>query len=372
MIKKYFIELGIKIGVGIISILLAVLLFYIFFYHRHDFGEWSLVKEPSCTDEGVETRVCSCGATENRYLAKEEHIPGEWVVDADYNEKTISCTVCQTVLKTEALSEHTHNWSKWEIEKEATCTEAGILARTCECGARDENTLAKAEHIFGDWETVKEPECEALGLRERSCNCGETETEDIPALDHAMGEWVFNESMDERHYPCSRCGKILQIEELIFSEGLEIENGIVIGIGSCADTEITIPFMHEGKVITEIADKAFYKNKTVERITLPQTVYKIGSQAFWQCSSLRYVNLENVTEISDRAFAHCTSLLEIEINQSLTKLEMSVFECCDSLSVINFSGSVEQWNALPKNEYWDEYTNNYTVYCTNGEIQKER
>lgn len=372
MKKKFFIELAIKIGLGILTFLIIVLLLYVFFYHRHSYGDWQMIRETSCAKEGVEQRACSCGATENRYIAKLAHTEGEWVLDLEAKEKSLVCSVCQTVIKCEPISEHVHSFGEWVTESDATCTSTGLVVRTCECGAREENILAVLDHVFGDWEITSEPSCEETGTKTRTCECGKTQDETLPSLDHVEGEWIYNNSMDAKNYPCERCGEILRTEEIIFSKGLEIENGIVLGIGTCTDTEIIIPFMHDGVLITEIAEKAFYKQKSIERVTVPPSLTKIGSQAFWQCSSLRYVNLENVTEIGDRAFAHCTSLDRVSINININKLEMSAFECCSSLSSIIFNGTVEQWSAIPKNEYWDEYTGEYTVYCSNGKIIKER
>ena len=29
--------------------------------HAHNFGEWSITKDATCTEEGVKTRYCDCG-----------------------------------------------------------------------------------------------------------------------------------------------------------------------------------------------------------------------------------------------------------------------------------------------------------------------
>lgn len=49
----------------------------------HDFGEWMTVIQQTCESDGLERRVCPCGAVEERVLAALGHSFGEWVVDSD-------------------------------------------------------------------------------------------------------------------------------------------------------------------------------------------------------------------------------------------------------------------------------------------------
>ena len=48
----------------------------------HDFGPWTVTTEPSCTEKGEETRVCSHDAShkETRYINAKGHNWGEWMV----------------------------------------------------------------------------------------------------------------------------------------------------------------------------------------------------------------------------------------------------------------------------------------------------
>ena len=65
-----------------------------------------------------------------------------------------------------------------------------------------------------------------------------------------------------------------------------------------------------------IADDAFYKNKIIESIVIPNTVINIGEYAFADCPMLYRVHFEDgsqLYEIKDRAFANCTGLIDINI-----------------------------------------------------------
>ena len=47
---------------------------------------------------------------------------------------------------------HTHAFGEWVTVKEATEAEEGLKERTCECGEKETETIAKLEHVhnFGD------------------------------------------------------------------------------------------------------------------------------------------------------------------------------------------------------------------------------
>lgn len=57
----------------IITIILSVTLCIVFSRHTHEFGEWYIVTESTCTVEGTEARSCECGESEERSIALKEH-----------------------------------------------------------------------------------------------------------------------------------------------------------------------------------------------------------------------------------------------------------------------------------------------------------
>ena len=71
--------------------------------HTCMFGEWSVLKSPTCNAEGTQTRACSgCGATETKPIEKTECTFGEWVTETEptveaVGLKTRTCTVCEKI-----------------------------------------------------------------------------------------------------------------------------------------------------------------------------------------------------------------------------------------------------------------------------------
>lgn len=66
----------------------------------HDWGEWTVIKEPNCSEEGVEERVCKLNG-EHKQI---RNVP---------------------------KSANAHVWGEWHVIKEANCTEKGKEERIC-------------------------------------------------------------------------------------------------------------------------------------------------------------------------------------------------------------------------------------------------
>ena len=76
--------------------------------HEHEYGEWKVDKEATCTDVGSRSHVCECGASESETIPAMGHTSGEWVLDADSSctangSKHQICSVCKDTIKTESI-----------------------------------------------------------------------------------------------------------------------------------------------------------------------------------------------------------------------------------------------------------------------------
>lgn len=114
------------------------------------------------------------------------------------------------------------------------------------------------------------------------------------------------------------------------SKGIEFKsNGdgtcAVVGIGNCEDNEIVIPNKSpEGDSVTEIADEAF-KNTEITSVEMPNSITKIGTEAFWNCKALKDIKFSNSLKIiGSKAFSNCVNIEELCLPDSLEEFERTV------------------------------------------------
>ena len=100
-------------------------------------------------------------------------------------------------------------------------------------------------------------------------------------------------------------------------------------------TTVTIPAtvtLADGTkaVVTEIAPKAFYKNKKIKSITIGKNVTKIGKNAFYGCKNLKKITIKSKkfkkNSIGKNAFKGIYKKATVYIPKSLTKKKISTYK----------------------------------------------
>lgn len=145
-------------------------------------------------------------------------------------------------------------------------------------------------------------------------------------------------------------------------------------------TSLTVPFV--GSSATD-AKAFFYFFGGNDNGSVPSSLKNvtitgnstIARAAFFQCTGLISVTISGNTVIDGFAFNRCTGLTSVTIGNGVTYIGESAFRSCDQLTDITFNGTKAQWNAIDKftggNGFpWDHDTGNYTVHCTDGDIEK--
>ena len=111
------------------------------------------------------------------------------------------------------------------------------------------------------------------------------------------------------------------------------------------EAEVTVPSEIDGYIVQEISSSAFADNTTVEKVMLPETVERIGTNIFKGCTKLTYVGFgSKMTTISGGMFSGCTSLAEIDIPAGITYIGSDAFSGCTSLAAVNFPETLKTIN----------------------------
>lgn len=105
-------------------------------------------------------------------------------------------------------------------------------------------------------------------------------------------------------------------------------------------TSVQIP-----DTVTEIGSNAFYNCSSLKSVTIqdnkPSCVKKIGRQAFMFCSELTDIPiLDSVTEIGSESFHHCEKLDTVTIPEGVTSVADGMFSYCYSLHTVTLPDSV--------------------------------
>ena len=88
---------------------------------------------------------------------------------------------------------------------------------------------------------------------------------------------------------------------------------------------------------------AFYQCKSLETVSLPETVEDIKDVAFSECRNLKKINLpKNLTRIGSGAFRFCESLEEVSMEDKVGVIQSNAFENCVRLRVVRLSQGLRE------------------------------
>ena len=95
--------------------------------------------------------------------------------------------------------------------------------------------------------------------------------------------------------------------------------------------------------ITNISGYAFYEEKNLTSVKIPETVNRIGNWAFLDCEGLKNVNIpDGVKRIESWTFSNCSSLTNITVPDSVTVLDGLAFSYCTNLKNIELSKNLTE------------------------------
>lgn len=108
-------------------------------------------------------------------------------------------------------------------------------------------------------------------------------------------------------------------------------------------TAVVVPAEIEGLPLTTIGNWAFTRNETLQSVELPQSVTRIGMEAFSYCRNLEELRLGNaLNRIESYAFFGCSSLESILLPETLTELGPYAFSGCLQLREISLPSGLSR------------------------------
>lgn len=366
--------------------------------HVHDY-EKTVITPATCTTTGVLYLKCTiCGDSYHDEIPATAHTETTLkAVAPTCNKSGLTegkyCSVCNEVLiaQEELAATGEHLYTATIVE--ATCTSMGSISFTCSCG--DNHFYYNAEmtgHTWSDWKNVSEATCTESGLMQRSCTkCNFNEDKIIP------GSHRYKDGT------CILCSKTLD-----YSEGLEYslkddKSGYILtGLGTCTDSIIRIPETYQGLPVTEISNGILAYNENLEGVIISKNIEDIGEYVLRCCpkATVISVDLDNqyyrsegnclieratgrliagcmtsviptdgsITVIENDAFSGHTGLVSVYIPVSVTRIGINTFENC-GFTAITYEGTMAQWEALEKGTF-NNNCPSCIVHCADGDISK--
>lgn len=128
----------------------------------------------------------------------------------------------------------------------------------------------------------------------------------------------------------------------------EIDGIRVSRIGECAFENCrSLESVTVGQSVTEIGDAAFRNCKKLRSITILDGVAIIGNSVFYGCTNLVSITIPNSTKsLGDDVFSNCHGLVSITIPESVQSMGVRAFYKCTSLEIINVSGGNPAYSSI--------------------------
>lgn len=271
----------------------------------------------------------------------------QWIISLLTIALCLGLCACDTknIVPTQIATDapHRHQFGQWEVIEEPSCEAVGLMKRFCQCGEAEVQELARTVHRF------TEPTCTVP----KTCTaCGAIEGEALGhcvVIDQGVLPGPTEDGLTEGKH-CDVCGEILVAQVMVpatgslglayrvNSDGLSCT---ITGMGSCKDTDVVIPAVYDGYIVTALGERAFYGCKKLLSIRLPDTITEVGRAVFGRCDHLEQVNIpEGLTYIGADMFWDCDRLTSFEIPEHVTVIKQSSFLGCDRLISITIPRSV--------------------------------
>lgn len=120
----------------------------------------------------------------------------------------------------------------------------------------------------------------------------------------------------------------------------------VYGLDDDTDkVNLVIPAEINGLPVTEIADEAFYNEKAIVSVELPDTIIRIGKWSFEECENLISVNIPSSVKIIGNYAFTGTALKKISIPKSVETMDYA-FSSCKNLTTVTLEDGITVYSGF--------------------------
>lgn len=291
----------------------------------HEWGEWQTTLAQTCTTDGKEERICSkCSKKEERTLKATGHksetvgAKAPTCKEDGYTGDEV-CKVCHETLNkgTTIPKTDSHEWGKWTIKRESTCTEKGEQSRKCAvCGEEEIESLPLAKHSWDNGKVTQAPSYTKVGVKTWTCSeCGKTKTTTLAKL--PMPKAGTKVIVGGNQYTVTKAGS-----EVRFSKA------------NAKARAITVPSTIKAKGITykvtSIGTNAFKNCKKLTKATIGANVKVIKAKAFNNCPKLKTVTIKTVLltkkTASKKCFSKVSKRMVIKVPKKVKMAYVKIFK----------------------------------------------
>lgn len=291
----------------------------------HQWGEWQTTLAQTCTTDGKEERICSkCSKKEERTLKATGHksetvgAKAPTCKEDGYTGDEV-CKVCHETLNkgTTIPKTDSHEWGKWTIKRESTCTEKGEQSRKCTvCGEEEIESLPLAKHTWDNGKVTQAPSYTKVGVKIWTCSeCGKTKTTTLAKL--PMPKAGTKVIVGGNQYTVTKAGS-----EVRFSKA------------NAKARAITVPSTIKAKAITykvtSIGTNAFKNCKKLTKATIGANVKVIKAKAFNNCPKLKAVTIKTALltkkTASKKCFSKVSKKMVIKVPRKVKKTYAKIFK----------------------------------------------
>lgn len=291
----------------------------------HEWGVWKTILVKTCTTDGKEERTCSkCSEKEERTLKATGHksetvgAKAPTCKEDGYTGDEV-CKVCHETLNkgTTIPKTDSHEWGKWTIKRESTCTEKGEQSRKCTvCGEEEIESLPLAKHTWDNGKVTQAPSYTKVGVKTWTCSeCGKTKTTTLAKL--PMPKAGTKVIVGGNQYTVTKAGS-----EVRFSKA------------NAKARAITVPSTIKAKAITykvtSIGTNAFKNCKKLTKATIGANVKVIKAKAFNNCPKLKTVTIKTILltkkTASKKCFSKVSKRMVIKVPRKVKKTYAKIFK----------------------------------------------